>query len=235
MAGIVVGVGVLAMMIANVAFNWIYGINALFMLIAIYYAYVLKSDEAKTSGVFATTDEAILIEISIKTYCADLKEGFSFVLKGAMWPFLLSAITISFFGNIASVNLPQFAEVHFGAAFGFILLSGLAIVGSLLGTLLFGAIGEKIKLGKILVLLLVFAGVVRIVFVGAMGAHLILGILIFTLHEGVTDTIGMFYYTATQKIPQKNLIGRVCTSFTSLRAASYAVGALAGGAMGTLL
>jgi MFS family permease len=152
-----------------------------------------------------------------------------------MLPLLLSAVTVSFFANIASVNLPMFAEVHFGAAFGFILLSGLAILGSLLGTLLFGAVGEKIKFGKIFVLLFIFSGVVRILFVGAIGLHIILGILIFILYEGVTDTMGMFYYTATQKLPQKNLIGRVSTSFTSLRAAANAVGSIAGGVLGTLL
>jgi len=223
-AGVIVGAGILAMMIADVAFGWIYGVNAVFMLIALLCAFLLKSDEAENKS-----------STNIKTYLGELKEGFSFVLKGAMLPLLISAISVSFFANIASVNLPMFAEVHFGAAFGFILLSGLAVVGSLLGTLLFGAVGEKFKLGKILALLFVFAGMVRIAFVGAIGVHLILGILIFILYEGVTDTIGMFYYTATQKLPQKNLIGRVSTSFTSLRATSNATGSLAGGVLGVLL
>jgi len=227
---------VLFIAIANdTPYEFVYALNAAIVLISFLSAIFLKSGEEKSREENTESEKTSLAKAQLKTYFTELKEGLLFSIRGVMLPLVIAVVSMSFFADIAYVNMPMLVEEYFGAVTGFILLSGLSVFGGLIGTIVFGAIGEKIKLGKILITSFVFAGVVRILFVTFIDSHLIGAVLIFVVYTGITGIIAMFYHILVQKLPQKNLIGRVDTSITSLRAVAAALGSLAGGVLGTIL
>jgi len=129
----------------------------------------------------------------------------------------------------------MFAELHFGDASGYIVLSALALVGGLIGSYISRAVESKFDVWKILVGAFVLAGVARIAFVYAIAGSLSRGILLFVLYIGIGSTIGIFYRALVQKLPPKGLVARVDTTIASLSAIAAAVGAVVGGFLGTVL
>ena len=230
--GIIGGIGVAVVLYLSLAggadFILVYAFNTAFMFIALLFAVFLRSDES-------TEDAEKSDKATFKLYFSELKMGLSFVKKGLMLPLVIAAIFMSFFADVTHVNLPRFAEYHLGTASGFIILSGLALLGGLVGSYICRMTEARLELWKILVGAFIAAGVTRILFVNNIADNYTRAILIYILYVGLGSAIGIFYRAIVQKLPPKNLISRVDTTITSLRAVAAAIGALAGGALGTLL
>jgi len=226
--GLGLGAGLLILMAGDANFAWIYGINATVLLVSVLFALMLRYkepvDAEKRNGGSALT-----------SYLDELKTGFSFVKAGVMLPIVVTTMSMSFFSDVVYVNFPMFAEVHLGTASGYVLLSALALTGSLVGSYICRAVDSKFELWKILVAAFIFAGIVRIVFVNMIADYRAGGLLLYVLYGGIGSAIGIFYQVLTQKLPPKNLISRVATTITSMSAIAAAIGALAGGLLGTFL
>lgn len=226
--GLGLGAGLLILMAGDANFAWIYGINATVLLVSVLFALMLRYkepvDAEKKNGGSALT-----------SYLEELKTGFSFVKAGVMLPIVVTTMSMSFFSDVVYVNFPMFAEVHLGTASGYVLLSALALTGSLVGSYICRAVDSKFELWKILVAAFIFAGIVRIVFVNMIADYRAGGLLLYVLYGGIGSAIGIFYQVLTQKLPPKNLISRVATTITSMSAIAAAIGALAGGLLGTFL
>jgi len=220
--GLTIGTVLYMLMREGADFALVYSVTAVLLFIALLSAMLLHSNKDTNSVV-------------IQAYLAELKIGFAFVKRGLMLPLIVAAVAMSFFADIAYVNLPMFAEIHIGTASGYIILSALALVGGLIGSYISRAIGARFEVWKILVGCFILAGIARIVFVNVIPDNLTRAIWIYILYVGLGSTIGIFYHTLVQKLPPQNLISRVDTTITSLSAVTAAAGALVGGILGTHL
>jgi len=232
MVGVVCGLGVGALLYilldGGAEFAVAYGVNSAVLLLALLFAALLHSNESYDNE--TTSDKS-----SLAIYLNELKTGFSFVKKGVMLPLVTAAVSMNFFARVAYVNLPMFAELHFGTASGYIILSALAMAGALIGSYISKAVESKFELWKIFVGCFILAGVTRILFVSVITNDLQRAIWIYILYIGIGSTIGIFYRALVQKLPPKSLISRVDTTITSLAAIATAIGALVGGLLGTHL
>ena len=226
--GLAVAAGLMILLANNGDYAWIYGFNAVMLFIAVLFTLLLRHNEpAKTPP----EDKRSVV----KAYFDELKLGFSFVKTRIMLPLVSAIVAMGLFASVANVNFPLFAEVHFGAAFGYILLSALALTGNLLGSILCKAVSTKFTLGKILIGGFFITGAARILFVNVIGINLRGGIILYLLYVGLASTISILYHILLQKLPPKDIVGRVATTSTSLTAIATTVGALAGGLLGTYL
>ncbi|MCL2286770.1 MAG: MFS transporter [Firmicutes bacterium] len=224
--GLGVAAGLMILLANDGDFAWIYGLNAAMLFIAVLFTLLLRYSEPATT--LSKEKKSV-----VKAYFDELKLGFSFAKTKVMLPLVSAIVAMGIFANAANVNFPMFAEVHFGAAFGFILLSALALTGDLIGSILCRAVASVFTLGKILIIGFFMTGAVRILFVNVIGINLVGGVLIYVLYVGFVSTIGIFYHILLQKLPPKDIIGRVATTSTSLTAIATTVGALVGGLLGT--
>ena len=231
--GIAGGLGIGAVLLILTAgeadFLWIYVINTAVLALAVLYTAFIRCEEP------AAAPEERGTKSRFGAYWRELKMGLSFVKTGVMLPLVTGFISMGFFAQIAYVNFPEFAETHLGTAFGYVMLSALALTGSLLGSYICRMVENKFELGKILVMGFVAAGIGRIAFVTVLPINRTRGVLIYVLYIGIVSAISIFYQVLQQKLPPKNLISRVATTITSMNAIAAAIGALVGGVLGTLL
>lgn len=225
--GLGIAAGLLTLMAGDADFAWVYGINAAVLSVAVLSSIFLRHKEPAPAASGSKT--------AVTAYFSELKTGFAFIKKGIMMPLAVAIVSMAFFSNVAYVNFPMFAEMHLGTAFGYILLSALALTGSLIGSFICRATESKFTLRKIFVGGFMLAGAVRIIFVNTIAVHLITGILIYVLYIGLASAIDMFHHVLIQKLPKKDSISRVFTTNTSLCSIAAAIGALVGGLLGTLL
>ncbi|MCL2854974.1 MAG: MFS transporter [Defluviitaleaceae bacterium] len=226
--GLIIG-GTMIVLLRN-AINGDGGFGPLYIILAgtlavsMFFALLLRSPEGRKAGKSTT-----------KAYFAELKQGFAFARKGVMLPLIAATISMSFFNDVAYVNFPAFAELHMGDASGYIILSMLALTGSLVGSIIVGMVDKKFALWKILVGGFLLAGAVRIGFVQTIQHHVVAGILVYVMYIGLGSMISIFFHVLVQKLPPKGIISRVDTSIKSLSAVAVALGALAGGFLGRWL
>ena len=236
-AGLGIMGGLLLLTAREAGFAWIYGINAAVLLITVLlsaflrYPTVIDEETNGEASAAKTEDESS----PLKAYFDELKAGLSFVKAGVMLPLISATVFMGFFSNIAYVNFPRFAEIHLGSASGYVLFSALALTGSMIGSIICRAVEAKYSLAKIFIGGFVVTGIIRILFVQVIPEHRTGGILLFVLYVGFASAILLFYQVVIQKAPPKNLISRVATADTSLSAIATALGALMGGALGTIL
>jgi len=152
-----------------------------------------------------------------------------------MLPIAIAMVTMSFFANVAYVNLPMFAQYHLGDVTGYIILTAFALLGGLVGSFIARAIGDKLGIGKILIATFIITGVARIAFVHVIPNNTSAAIWIYILYIGLASAIGLLYNALRQKLPPKDMVGRVAAATKSLSAAAAFIGALAGGTLGYLL
>jgi len=230
--GIIGGVGLgailLTMSAGELNFTQFYGVIAALLLIASLFTLFFRYKEP--AALASETNKTAL-----KVYLSELWEGFVFVKKGAMLFFTIAVVSMNFFARVAYVNFPMLAETHLGSASGYMLLSFLALTGGLVGSYICRVVENKFKLWVILAASFVFAGVARILFVNIISDNLARAILMYVIYVGLSTAIGIFYQVLIQKLPPKNLISRVDTITTSLAFTTAAIGALAGGLLGTIL
>ena len=227
-AGLCIGFGLYVMMARGAGFELVYGANAAVMAAALVFSIFVRDKGHEKPGAKAGADAR-------RAYISELGQALAFVRRGVMLRVLLALVFMSLFGQIAYVNVPEFAEAHMGTASGYIVLSALALVGGIIGSYIIRIVGPKLALSKILVVGFVAAGVARILFVNVIATDVSRAIWIYVLYVGLGGALGILIHTLQQKLSPKNMIGRVGAITTSITSAAAALGALLGGVAGTLL
>ena len=225
--GLIIAILLFSLMDSATGFTIVYAIIASAILIALFFSIFLRNDEPSEQANKTKKNAP-------RAYFSELKDGLSFVKSGAMLALAVASVTMSFFADLAYVNLPVFAEFHLGTASGYVVLSALSLMGGLLGSYICRML-ENFKLGLILAATFLAAGVMRFLFVNNIADNYSRAILIYILYIGLGSAIAIFYRAIVQNMPPKNLISRVDTTLTSITAISAAIGALVGGFLGTLL
>jgi MFS family permease len=225
--GILGGLGMGAVLLFTAGdelnFTRIYIIIAAMLLVAALFTFLFRHKEA-TPPAPANGE-----------YLGELKEGFAFMRKGALLFLTVATVSMSFFNDIAYVNFPMFVEMRLGAASYYVLFSFLALTGGMLGSFVCRLAEPKFKMWQILAACIIVAGAARIVFVHVIEDNFARAILMYLVYVGLGSVVGILYHVLIQKLPPKNLTARVYTATTSLSAGAAAVGAIAGGILGTHL
>jgi MFS family permease len=208
-------------------FSTIYGVNAAFMLVALITSIFLRSDEEKSLN-----NE---LKAQKSSYFFELKEGFAFIKRGAALFLLIVFIAQDMAASAAYVNLPMLIQVHTGEATGYIILTAFALMGGLIGSIVFRFLAPKVQIWKILLICFVFAGITRILFVNIIDDSFARSLIVYIIYVGLGGAVGLTFTTLMQKLPPKQLVARIATITVSLFAASTALGSLFGGILGSIL
>jgi len=220
--GIVVGIGLFTSLSEGMDVRFLYGLSAGFLALAFVFALFLRDMTPKEN------------EVACINYVQDLKDGVKF-LRGSVLLFLaVAAVTKNFAIEIASVNMPMFAEYHVGVQ-GYIVFVLVGLVGGLFASSLIGVLGKRFRVGWLLFVLYIFAGVMRIVFVYALPETYLLGLGILFLFSVLSSASGVVYGSMEQKLPPKNMVGRIDTLTTTFIAIAVTFGALIGGFLGRIV
>ena len=221
-----IGVFVVILLLVDGGLGAIYGISAGTMLMACIASVFLRS---------GVKSEVQAEKGSTKTYFAELKEGLLFAKRGALLFLIIAFVSQDLAASIAYVNVPMLVQVHTGEAFSYFVLLGVAILGSVLGSVVIGILGQKFNTWTILFVCFVLAGVSRIIFVSIIADDFTRSLFVHAFYICVGAAVGILFETLTQKLPPKRLVARISTIVASLMGLSSAFGALLGGIMGTLI
>ena len=227
-SGLGLGAVLLTLSADELNFTLFYGVIAALLFIAVMFTFLLRYKE---SGEVKTIES----KNPLKSYLNELGEGFSFIKTNVILFFTIAVVSIGFFDNIAYVNFPMFIDTRLGEASSYILFSFLAMLGGAIGSYVCRMFESKFKLWAIAAFCLVTAGAARIMFVNIIEDNFTRAILMYLIYTGLGSVLDIFYHVLIQKLPPKNLTGRVFTATTSLGAVAAAIGALAGGFLGARL
>jgi MFS family permease len=203
----------------------IYALSAIFVVIAFIVTFFLKDEKAKS----------VQREQIFRKYFAELKEGVSFVRRTNFLLYLLVAgISAFFFSEIAYTNLPEFATTHIGAQ-GYVVISMVALFAGLISSTLAGLVGEKIRVGLLICIMWIAAGSLRFGFAHVLPMSYMGGLGINFLYGIILGFSGIICDTLIEKTPSENMVARVNTLNTTFLSLFGAVGALAGGFIGSVV
>jgi len=200
----------------------IYGLSAGFLAVAFVFALVLCDPGRKAEAG------------PRHNYLADLVAGTKFLRKNVLLFFMAASVTRAFFAEIAYVNMPAFIEYHAGAQ-GYIVVSVVGMVGSIIASSLVGTLGKKFKVGQMMFTFFVIAGAARIIFALVLPESFYASLGLVVVLATAFGAVSIVYGTLEQKIPPKNMVGRVDTMTTTFFAISVALGALVGGFIGRVV
>ena len=164
-------------------------------------------------------------------YLPDLIAGTKFLRKNVLLFLLIGIVMRAFFAEISYVNMPAFIEYHAGAQ-GYIVIAVIGMVGSIIASWLVGTLGKKFKVGQMMLAFYIFAGIARILFALILPQSFYASLGIVVIFATFVSAAGIVYSTLEQKIPPKDMVGRVDTMTTTFIAISVALGALVGGVIG---
>jgi len=222
--GIIIGIALFTSLGGDINFNFLYGISAVFVALAFVSSLFLRNIAKKE-----TTKE-----LSSSSYMQDLKEGARFIRRSILLFTILAIVAVDFAGEIAYVNRPMFLEYHVGAQ-GYVLFTLMVLVGGIAASYFVGMMGNKFRVGRFAFTLFVLAGVARIVFALAVPLHLIGALVITAIFAALAIAVDIIFSSLNQKIPPKDMVGRVSTISTTFVAISVALGALVGGFLGSIV
>ncbi|MCL2415248.1 MAG: MFS transporter [Defluviitaleaceae bacterium] len=221
--GLGIGIALFFMMENNEGFIAVFAINAAVLLAALIVSAFMNNPKSVISDTKSN-----------KSYFGELKSGMIFSRRGVMLHLLVALVSLNLFAEVASVNLPMFAELHANSASGYILLVVIASAGGMIGPIVSGFVGKRFGLRKIFIMGFIFSGIIRLAFVAVIAHSFIASLLLHLLFAGLVSVVGIFAQTLTQKLPPQNLVARVNTIKTSLYNIAASLGALAGGIIGTV-
>ena len=208
----------------NVSFSFIYGLSAAFLAVAFIASLFLRDPRTQQAS----------SSISISNYAKDLKEGARFIRDNVLIYLLIVTTAMSLFAEIASINRPMFLEYHIGAH-GYILFVMLVLVGGIIASSTMGKIGNKFKLSQFVIALLVFTGTIRIIFVYVLPISVVSGAILMIASSTFFTGFDIITGTLNQKIPPKDMVGRVSTLSATFRSVFVTIGALLGGFLGSVV
>jgi len=199
----------------------IYGLSTGFLAGALLFSLFLREVSVKTEPTSKT----------IKSYRADLFAGMKFLRKNVLLFLIVVDVVQVFIGQIAYVSRPAFIEYHAGAQ-AYIILAVIGMVGGIIASSLLGPLGKKFKVGQLLLVFYLLAGVARIFFALVLPASFYVALGITVVIAIALNAAAIVENTLLQKIPPKDMVGRVDTMQTTFIAISVALGALAGAFIG---
>ncbi|MCL2169406.1 MAG: MFS transporter [Defluviitaleaceae bacterium] len=227
-AALVGGLGVAILLFSLIGdignLSLIFGISSGFLAVAIFISLFLKDPNARQAKE----------KRSLKIYLNDLKEAGNFVRKTVLLYITVFVVAKAFAIEVASINMPEFAYNHAGAQ-GYILLAIMGVVGGIFASSLVSAVGKKVRVGWLIFTLFVLAGAVRVVFVLLLPAHFIGGLGVLIVYTALGGMLNMVHLSLRQRIPKKDMVGRVQTISTTVAAIFVAIGSLVGGFLGSII
>jgi len=209
---------------ANANFSFIYGVSAIFLIIAFLLALFVREPDKKEVNAKPETSN----------YISDLKAGAKFIRHNVLLFLVIAFVSMSMFTQIASINRPEFFEYYAGAQ-GYVIFMIMALIGGIIASVLAGTLGSKFRVGHLLFVLFMITGGIRIVFVMVIPVSLIGAYIIAVLYAAISGPIGIAFTSLGQKIPPKDMVGRVDTIVTTIAAIFVAIGALFGGFLGSIV
>jgi len=222
------GVGIAIIMFSAVGEDMnkriVYGLSAAFLAGALLFAFFLRDPAIKEK----TTEKPK------HRYMTDLAAGWKF-LRGSVLIYLMVAwITMRVVMEISSINMPAFAEYHVGVQ-GYVIFTVVGMIGGIVASAFIGRMGNKFKIGYFLAAMLVLRGISRVSFVYILPEHYHAGLASLLLFMALSSSVSILYVSLEQKLPPKDMVGRIDTLTTTFFALMGAVGALLGGAVGRLV
>ena len=217
--GVIIAAVLFSSLAGEINFRFLYGFSAVFIALAFLFSLFLKNT---TSGA----------ETATLNYLQDLKNGGTFIRKNVLLFIIIAMVAMSLGGEIAHINRPMFLEHHVGAQ-NYVLFAVVGLVGGIAASALVGVLGDKFKIGMMVLVLFAIAGCVRFVFVFLVPVHLISALATAAIYAAVGSAIGIVFNALIQKIPPKDMVGRVDTMATTFMAIAVTFGALFGGFLGS--
>jgi len=202
----------------------IYGLSTGFLAGAFMFALFLRDPSTK----------AMPADKPKHRYLPDLIAGTKFLRKNVLLFFLIAIVTRVFFAEISYINMPAFVEYHAGAQ-GYIVVAVVGMAGSIIASSLVGTLGKKFKVGQMIFAFYIFAGVARIFFALVLPESFNASLGIVVVFATFINAAGIVYRTLEQKIPPKDMVGRIDTMTTTFISISVALGALVGGFIGRMV
>ena len=219
--GIAIAVVLFVMLEDGADFIFLYGLSAAFLAIAFLFSLALKKPQVGT-------------DVAKTSYIDDLKAGGKFICSNVLFYITIAMVVKAFVVQVASVNMPAFAEYHVGAR-GYVVIGVVGMAGGLLASSLVGMFGKSFKIGQLLLVLFALAGGARIGFVHFLPENYHRGLGMLLLFAALNTATGIVFQSLGQKIPPKDMVARVDTLSTSVVAIFVSLGALAGGFMGSIV
>jgi len=205
-------------------FHLVFGLSTGFLAVAFLFSLFLRNPDTKV----------VSIDKQRHRYLPDLIAGIKFLRGNVVLFILIAFVSLSFFSQVAYVNMPAFLEYHAGAQ-GYIVVTVVTMVGSLIASSLVGTLGKKFKVGQMMFAFFLFAGVARIFFALVLPQSFYASLGIVVVYATFLGAASIVYGTLQQKIPPKDMVGRVGTMSTTFSAISVALGALVGGFIGRVV
>ena len=225
--GIVIAILLYTTLGEGVDYRFLYGLSAGFLAFAFLFALLLKDPAALAVKENKENTPS-------HNYIEDLKAGAKFIRHNVLLYIIIAMVAKLFAIEIASINMPMFAEYHVGAQ-GYIVFAVMGMLGGIVSSYFVGMFGKSFKVGQLLLVVFALAGIVRIVFVHVLPVHYSGGLVILVLYAALGSASGIVFQTLLQKIPPKDMVGRVDTISTTVAAIFVTIGALVGGFLGSIV
>ena len=209
---------------ANANFSFIYGVSTVFLVIAFVLALFLKEPVKKE-----TNDKP-----KAQNYFNDLKAGAKFLRHNILLFILIAYVSMSVSAEIAAVNRPEFFEYYAGAQ-GYIVFGIMAMIGGIFASVIASALGNNFKVGRLIFMLMLIAGSIRIIFVQVLPLSFVGALIILIFYAAFSSSVDIIFTSLEQQLPPKDMVGRVSTISTTFAAIFVAVGALVGGLLGSIV
>ncbi|MCL2378388.1 MAG: MFS transporter [Defluviitaleaceae bacterium] len=222
--GIIIGAVLFTSLAGEINFSFLYGFSAVFLAMAFIISLFVKN-----TTVVESTEKP-----PSSNYLQDLKEGAKFIRRNILLFTIMAIVIMDFAGEIAYVNRPMFLEYHAGAQ-GYVLYALMGLVGGVVASYFVGMLGNKFKIGRLSSVLFVLAGIVRVVFALAVPRQLIWGLITMVVYVALASAVDTVFSSLNQKIPPKDMVGRVSTISRTFIAVFVALGAFVGGFLGRIV
>ena len=227
--GIAIGIVLLVSLGGDVNFRFLYGFSAVFVALAFVSSLFLRNAAEVTTTPSTTTDKP-----AAPQYIQDIKEGAMFIRHNILLYTILALVIMYFVGEITYVNRPMFLEYHVGAQ-GYVLFSLMTLVGGVTASSLVGMLGNKFRVGRLVFALFLVAGVVRIAFALLVPVHIIGALISMMIFAALALSVEIVFSSLNQKIPPKDMVGRVDTISRTFLSTFVALGAFVGGFLGSIV
>jgi len=204
-------------------YSFIFGASTVFLAIASLFALLLKEPTVSDT-----------LDKPAPNYFKDLNAGLKFIKSNVLFFILISSTSMAVFAEIASINRPEFYEYYAGAQ-GYIVFMVMALIGGIISSILAGTIGNSFKVGRLMIVLLMITGAVRVAFVFVIPTSLLGAYIMAIFYAAFSGPISIFIKSLGQQIPSKDMVGRVLTISTTIAAIFVAIGALLGGLLGSIV
>ena len=208
----------------NINFMFVYGLSVVFLAMAFVVALFIKDPSEKD----------VKENVQRQNYWQDLKDGAKFIRHNVLLYITIAVVALAFFSEIASVNRPMFFEYYLGAQ-GYIILAIMALLGGIVASIFVGVVGNKFKAGWLAFTLLLASSVMRVIFVQVLPRHYAGALITLVVYAAFATAVSIIFSSLMQRIPPKDMVGRVDTISTTLIAVFVAVGAIVGGFLGRVI